>query len=261
LRGHREGVVTSCSVVAIGPAFAATIGWLQDAPDLGIGLHLAAVGEDPPLLSPPEIPTLVDRNGQFPLSWRRFLQRTIAGRVDPADLRREFAAQAQRMFSVGITPTHVDTHQHLHLWPLVRDVVLALARELGIGAIRVPRSAGRTLRALAVNRLASRLSRRALSAGLRFPTAFAGLEESGRLDVDALQAILDRLSPSAAGGCELVCHPGEADDPARERYRWGFLWAEELSLLTSHEAREAIRRRGFTLGNFRSLLASVREGT
>jgi predicted glycoside hydrolase/deacetylase ChbG (UPF0249 family) len=261
LRAHREGVVTSCSVAAIGPSFNATVGWLQDAPDLGIGLHLAAVGEDPPLLSPHEIPTLIDRNGRLPLSWRRFLQRTMAGRVDPADLRREFAAQAQRMLSVGITPTHVDTHQHLHLWPLVRDVVLALARELGIGAIRVPRSARRTVGALAVNRLASRLSRRALSEGLKFPTAFGGLDESGRLDLGALEAILHRVSPSAAGGCELVCHPGDADDPDRERYKWGFRWAEELALLTGHEAREAIRKRGFTLGNFRHLLASVREGT
>src|SRR4051812_5129885 len=59
--GHRDGIVTSTSVIALGPAFAATRPWLDEVPALGTGAHLAAVGEDPPLLSAREIPTLVDR--------------------------------------------------------------------------------------------------------------------------------------------------------------------------------------------------------
>ncbi|MDP9418579.1 MAG: ChbG/HpnK family deacetylase, partial [Actinomycetota bacterium] len=59
LRAHREGIVTSTSVLAVAPGFATTVGWLGESPQLDVGAHLAAVGEDPPLLSAAEIPTLV----------------------------------------------------------------------------------------------------------------------------------------------------------------------------------------------------------
>jgi chitin disaccharide deacetylase len=73
LRAHRDGIVTSTSVLAIAPAFDRTSGWLAEAPTLGIGAHLALVGEDPPVLTAREIPTLVDGRGRLAMSWRTFL--------------------------------------------------------------------------------------------------------------------------------------------------------------------------------------------
>jgi predicted glycoside hydrolase/deacetylase ChbG (UPF0249 family) len=139
LRGHREGIVTSTSALVIGPAFDRCAPWLADAPDLGVGVHLALVGEDPPLLSASEIPTLVDRSGHLPLSWRRFLPRIAARRIDPADVEREMTAQYERAVAAGIRPTHLDTHQHLHLWPGVGDVLTRLALRWGVPAVRVTR--------------------------------------------------------------------------------------------------------------------------
>ena len=55
VRAHREGIVTSTSALAVGPAFHRCASMLDDVPELGVGVHLAAVGEDPPLLSAREI--------------------------------------------------------------------------------------------------------------------------------------------------------------------------------------------------------------
>ncbi len=46
LDAHRDGIVTSTSVLALAPGFEPTVGRLAAAPDLGTGAHLAAVGED-----------------------------------------------------------------------------------------------------------------------------------------------------------------------------------------------------------------------
>ncbi|MEO7555425.1 MAG: ChbG/HpnK family deacetylase, partial [Acidimicrobiales bacterium] len=128
LRAHREGVVTSTSALVLGPAFVATASWLDDVPELGVGAHLAIVGEDPPLLSAREIPSLVDKRGRLRLSWRQLLPRAALGRVDAADVEREMAAQLEALSAaVGASRlTHVDTHQHLHLWPSIGRVVLRL---------------------------------------------------------------------------------------------------------------------------------------
>src|SRR5450759_3201260 len=127
-RAHRDGIVTSASVLAVGRAFPDAARLARSAPTLGIGAHLAMVGEDPPLLSAREIPTLVDRRGRLPLAYRTVVGRGLSRRIDPADVRREFGAQLERIAGIGVPVTHVDTHQHVHLWPAVAEVVVELAR-------------------------------------------------------------------------------------------------------------------------------------
>ncbi|HEX8770600.1 MAG TPA: ChbG/HpnK family deacetylase, partial [Acidimicrobiales bacterium] len=142
LRGHRDGIITSTSVLAVGPAYPKVSPWLADEPGLGVGVHLAAVGEDPPLLPPSEIPSLVDRRGHFSEGYKGFLLRAMAGRIDVDDLEREFAAQLELVLELGLRITHLDAHQHIHLWPSVRGVVLKLARRYDVAAVRVSRHRG-----------------------------------------------------------------------------------------------------------------------
>jgi predicted glycoside hydrolase/deacetylase ChbG (UPF0249 family) len=195
VRAHHEGIVTSTSALALGPAFASCSTMLLDATDLGVGVHLAVVGEDPPLLSRSEIPSLVDRDGRLPLSWRRFLLRASAGRIAVEDLRRELNAQLDAVSDglPGRTLTHLDTHQHLHLWPTFGSLVIELARERGIPAVRVTRSIGRGGRSLVVNQLGRRFNTKASAAGLRTTDVFAGFDEGGTLVTGALVQIIDRV--------------------------------------------------------------------
>jgi predicted glycoside hydrolase/deacetylase ChbG (UPF0249 family) len=253
VEGFERGIVTSTSMLAVAPAFddAVSCRKATDHERLGIGVHFALVGEDPPLLPAKEIPSLVDSRGRFWASWKQFLPRAVAGRIDPGEVRAELRAQLQRIEEAGITPTHVDTHQHLHLWPVVRGVVLDLARDAGIDAIRVPRSTGRGLQPRGIGFLAGRLSAAARVAGLRHPQGFAGLDESGHLDRERLATVVDSLV--AGRSVEIGCHPGVADDPARDRYRWGFEWPAELAALCDPAVRERIERRGFVLGSFADL--------
>ncbi len=252
LRAHRDGIVTSTSVLTLAPAFPTTVGWLGDVGSLGVGVHLAAVGEDPPLLPAAEIPTLVDERGRLAPSWRQFLPRAAAGRIDRDDLAREFAAQVDAVAGAGLPIGHLDTHQHLHLWPLVRGVVLDLAERLGAG-VRVTRSAARSPVGVVVRRLARSLEADARVRGLRFPKSAAGLDEAGALDRDSLVAAVARLAGDGWASAEVGSHPGAGDDPARSRYRWNYRWEEELAALTSPEARRAVEAGGFTLGTYADL--------
>jgi predicted glycoside hydrolase/deacetylase ChbG (UPF0249 family) len=255
LRAHREGIVTSTSALALGPAFAATAGWLADVPDLGVGVHLAIVGEDPPLLSAAEIPSLVDRRGRLRLSWRQLLPRAATGRVDVADVERVMGAQLDAITAaVGADRlTHVDTHQHLHLWPAIGKVVVGLAQRAGIPAVRVTRSFGRSAAGRAVNALAARFDKRAAAAGLARPDAFAGFDEGGTLVEADLVATINALAAAGASSAEIGIHPGEGGDPDLERYQWGYRWGDELAALVSPQARNAVADAGFTLGSFAAL--------
>lgn len=261
VRAHREGIVTSTSALAVGPAFVRTAAWLDDVPGLGVGAHLAAVGEDPPLLSAREIPTLVDGRGRLDVSWRRFLFRAALWRVDPADVEREFSAQLQLL--TGILGrgrlTHLDTHQHLHLWPSIGQAVITLAERWRVPAARATRSLGRGPLDWAVDRLGRRFARQAHAAGLRTPAAFAGFGEGGELVASRLVATIDRLAASGVPTVELGVHPGEHGDPDLVRYPWSYRWGDETNALVSPGVRAAVAEGGFTLGSFAALAVYARE--
>jgi len=259
LRAHRDGVVTATSLLAVGRSFELAARMLADHPELDVGAHLAIVGEDPPLLSAREIPTLVDRRGAFPLSYRTVVRRGATGRLDPDDVRREFTAQLDRIASAGQPVSHLDTHQHTHLWPSVARVVVELATERGVPAIRTPRS-GRLLPVgAAVNLLSAGVRRRVASAGLATTTTYAGLDEAGAMDGAAFRTAVGGLTgalPLSGGSVEINTHPGEAGDPDLGRFDWGgYRWPDELAMLCDPATRALVTSLGYTLGSFRNLIA------
>ncbi len=252
LRGYRQGIVTSTSLLAVGRAFDDAVRMLLDNPGLDVGAHLAIVGEDPPLLTAREIPTLVDSRGALPLSYRTVIGRGLVGRLDPDDVQREFAAQLERIGSAGIAVSHVDTHQHTHLWPAVSGVLLELARQHAIPAVRTPRSQRVLPIGFGVNVLSARLRRRVGRADLATTDNYTGLDEAGSLDRARFERSVIALGP-AKGTVEINAHPGVADDPDLARFDWNYSWPDELAMLVSPETRELIAASGYRLGSFRDL--------
>lgn len=247
LRCHRDGIVTSTSLLALAPGFDRSARLLPEHPELGVGVHLALVGEDPPLLTASEIPSLVDARGRLPGSWREFLGRAFRGLIDADDIERELAAQVDRCLDTGATLTHLDSHQHLHQWPPLWPIIRRLARRAGVDAVRSTRDR----RWGALSQLGRLTAARAGRAGLLTTDRFAGFSESGHLDESNLARILASLPRD--GSIEIGCHPGAAVDPARSRYRWGFEWAAEQAALTSPRIRRLISLRDDRLGTFGDL--------
>ncbi len=250
-RAFRDGIVTSASLLANGPSFAGAVGLARDL-GLPVGVHLN-LSEGVPLAGP--IPGLTLADGAFP--GKQGLRRALAsGRVDGGALRRELAAQVERVRVAGLKPDHLDTHQHFALLPAATDAVTAVAKTCGLGAVRFPGPAeppagdppgplGREL--AAYRRWAPALLARLRAAGLAAPAGLWGMPLLGRLCEATLLGTLERIP---AGTWELMVHPGYADGgtafagPARE---------VELEALVSPRVRDALGRAGIELITFGAL--------
>lgn len=252
-RAHEDGVVTATSLLAVGQAFDDAAAMVRELPTLELGAHLALVGEDPPLLSAREIPTLVDKAGALPLSYRTVVLRGLAGRIDPDDVRRELDAQLQRVLGVGVPVTHVDTHQHTHLWPAVGAVVADLARASGVPAVRLPGSHAHGPVGLGVRALARRTRVTLRAAGRATTVDYAGLDEAGRLDAARFGRTLADAARRGAPTLEINSHPAVPGDPDLRRFTWDYQWADELAMLVDPQVRAAIATAGYTLGGFGAL--------
>lgn len=260
-RAHTEGIVTSASLVACGEAFEDALGISRACPSLGIGVHLTVV-EERPFCFPTHVASLIDSDGCFPDSYRSLTWRLASGRIRRGDLEAEFEAQISRVVDSGITPTHIDSHQHVHLLPFAWPLTLSLAEKYRIPYVRVPRfdslrRGGRGGLDVAVrvcfNFLAAarRSSLRSLHSADRTPLAHL----SGHVGEDDLVGAFQGLNPGVA---EIGVHPGARTQQLQTAYPdWGFDWDGELRALTSPRVRRAAEERGVRLVNYQQLHAGA----
>jgi predicted glycoside hydrolase/deacetylase ChbG (UPF0249 family) len=250
LAAHDGGIVTAVSVSPNGRDFEPAVELLRDRPRLDVGAHLTLVGERP-LSDPARIPTLVGPDGRLHSKYPAFAARYALGRIRTADLETELRAQVERLLATGLRVVHLNSHQHLHLLPRVLDVVLELAREHGIPAVRIPNEpetgvSPRGLQLRALNALGWRARGRALASDRT-----VGVLAAGHLTAAALRRALDQVERVT----ELVCHPGLGGAELAREYDWGYGWDEETAALRDPALPDLLREKGVSLtsftGNFR----------
>ena len=256
VRAFQNGIVASTSLLVTGSAFEDAVARARENPELDVGLHLALV-EERAVLGPDVLPTLVDETERFPRTSAEFIRRAILGGINWLEVEREIAAQIALFQETGLRLSHLDSHQHLHMFPPVFQIVRRLARWVENVWIRNPVGPWRKSSDVSLGRWAQRLGLNLTCLAARglhgrsqpqMPDGLYGFEVSGCLTRGTLEQILRKIPD---GLYELVCHPGEDDVDTRTRYsHWGFQWAEELKALTAPETRMALNEQGIVLTSF-----------
>ena len=260
LTAHTEGIVSSTSLMAGGAAFDDAVRIARQCPQLGVGVHLTLVDASS-LLPVAEVSSLLDESGAFYGSYPLFIKRFLRGKIRLAEVERELAAQIDRVRMAGIQPSHLDSHQHLHVLPGIGGLVLDLARRFSIRAIRIPAepvafigatpaTVGRLVGRGGLTMLANLFRQHAAAAGIRTSDHFYGMLAGGQLTEPAILAILRRLPP---GDSELMTHPGFADESLADAFRWDYQWDAERQALTAPAVRALLAERQIRLISFREL--------
>jgi predicted glycoside hydrolase/deacetylase ChbG (UPF0249 family) len=143
LRAFQCGLISSATAMASMPAFKAACALAQQPALRGrVGLHFNLTYGRP--LSEPirALAQFCNAEGEFDLGLSR--KRLWLGRAARQAVHEELAAQWQRCLDHGLTPSHLDSHQHVHnLWPIGEIVARFAARE-GV-PIRLARNVGHNI--------------------------------------------------------------------------------------------------------------------
>jgi len=84
-------------------------------------------------------------DGAFNPDWRTQSARGIhLSTAEKAVVADELRAQIRRCRQAHLPVTHIDSHTHAHTIPGVADIVLGVAKESGIRAVRISRNCGKT---------------------------------------------------------------------------------------------------------------------
>jgi len=209
VRAHGSGIVTSASLMVRWPAAPDASDYARKHPELSIGLHVD-LGEQ------------IFRAGEWvPLYGVVPLQ-------DETAIRDEIFRQLS-VFDrlVGHAPSHLDSHQHVHLREPVRAILVELAQRLGVPL-------------------------RHCSPDITYRGNFYGQTADGAPlpDVISVNGLIHILETLPAGCTELGCHPAAQCD-LHTMYSQERL--EELKVLCDPRVREALLAKGIELRSFANL--------
>jgi hopanoid biosynthesis associated protein HpnK len=254
-RAYDRGVLTRASLMVNGEASAEAVAMARSRPGFPVGLHLAVV-DGLATLRPSDIPHLVDSSGRFrerPFAMGLRYQFSRAAR---RELRSEIRAQLERFAGTGLALSHVDGHHHMQMHPVVLEILIELAAEFSIPAIRLPAeelglslsldpggAASKVLLGLGFGLLREWGKRRLRGTGIRFSKRVYGLLESGRITEDYLLGLIPRI---VEDDVELYCHPA-TDLPGQRFHGPPDNGPTELAALLSGRVRAAIDRSGLVL--------------
>jgi chitin disaccharide deacetylase len=268
---HRNGIVTSTSLLANGPAFASGVELARSTPGLGVGVHLNLT-DGAPTAEPEAVPSLVSDSAVFDAGPESLLLRLAKRDVMLREVEQEWDAQIEKVKSAGIQPTHLDGHKHVHMLPGLFEIALRLAKRYGIGAIRVSHEASSLRSALSTGdeastttvlmqgvqarglKLLARDAReQAEHLGISTADYFCGIAQTGELTKEGVARLLRNLPD---GTTELMSHPGYVDqDLQNSATRLRASRQTELEILTDVDIRNIVASHGIRLIDY-SFVAS-----
>ncbi len=250
VEAHCKGVLTCASLMITARFADEAVRLAKKRSHLRVGLHLVLV-DGVSVLERAKIPRLVDSSRRFPY------RPEIAGLAyfpspeTKRQLTRECEAQIEAFIETGLIPDHLNSHHHLHLHPVIADIVVALACKYGIPAVRLPLPQPDLLRwkHLPLHAVmlpwAVLLRKRLRRAGVAHNRAIYGLCEAGGLSEQNWLRLIPRLTP---GLSEIFCHPAKPSDAAgsaQSKVRHA-----EYSALISETVRKTLQREHVVLTTF-----------
>jgi len=261
-RAHREGLLSTASLMVAGEAAADAVRRAQRMPDLKVGLHLVAI-EGPAVLPPSDIAALLDVEGHIPSDQLGLgLRYAFSPRVR-AQLAREIAAQFRAFAATGLPLDHANAHKHMHLHPYVGARLMAEGRGHGLRALRIPAEPAAVMTALGARQgIGARallgwtrlLRRQARRAGLTTNDYAFGIAWSGGMTESRLLRLLPKLP---AGLSEIYFHPAAGRDALLDRLMPGYAHEGELAALLSPALRTAVRDQHIESTTYSRVVASA----
>lgn len=250
IQAHQHGILTTASLMVNEAGCAEAVELARANPRLGVGLHLTLLcGRS--ALGPDQIPGLVGESHAFfdrPVvaGLRYFFQRTLR-----PQLRAEIRAQFEAFARTGLELDHVNGHLHLHLHPVVLDILLEEGERFGMRSLRLTREPldldwqvnrghwfYRVSHAAVFGALAAWAAPKLRAHGLRHAGQVFGLLRHARVDTDYVCRLLPLLP---AGVSELYSHPSLDD------------FKHELDALVSPRTAELVRSEGLQLVRYQDL--------
>ena len=245
--------INATSVMVVPPSFQASEA--KSLAELNGPTRRAAIGLHLTLTAPfrPKISGFAPTQAGAFLPLGETFQRALLRRFRHEQLVTEITAQFDAFIAAfGRPPDFIDGHQHVQLFPQIRDAVLAVAKAKAplawvrqCGRILPPAKRLTDFKGLLLDLLSRGFRARAAQLGVRTNAAFAGTYDFGTSAnfADLFPKFLDGLPENSV----VMCHPGFVDDELKRLDRLTMLREREYAYFTDENFPAVLAAHGVAL--------------
>ncbi|MCP4579554.1 MAG: ChbG/HpnK family deacetylase [Deltaproteobacteria bacterium] len=264
INAFKHGLLTSTSLMAVGEAAEEAMAVALEHPGLDVGIHLV-LADEPPLLAPEELSTLISKNGLLPTR-NEILTAIFSRKLDYGQVEAEWCAQVEKVLKQGIRISHLDSHQFIHLFPGLFKVCRSISQRYNIPFIRSTIIEPSLFSAFITPGIGlSRLLQwfglwgwtRLMAASGSFHSdatipSVGFLHAGGRMDCAVVLGMLDKLTQKPwCSRVEFILHPGIGDNHTQNKYRhWHYTWENDLTVLLNDDLRKGLHMRNIKTTSF-----------
>ena len=187
----------------------------------------------------------------------------ILGKIHLRDIKREFTAQSDRFYDLGLEMTHIDSHHHIHAFHSIFKIVSNYARKVSL-PLRVPwvsygflaptiriKSLRSLSKKLLLNCLTLKLKNGSL-AGIKTPDTFMSIHDYIPFPMRIEHRHYSNLIKSApAGITEMMVHPAYDTPGLKRLFTDTQIKAQEREVLTRRSLRKMAEEFGFKVVSYR----------
>ncbi|MDR2834344.1 MAG: carbohydrate deacetylase [Streptococcaceae bacterium] len=234
---HLKGLVTSTTALSVSPYFLEAMEIARNYPTLAIGLHLTlTLRFAKPVLPAHLVPSLVDEKGEFlPLG-------TFAQHVDLKEIEMEWEAQILRFLECGRRPDHLDSHHNVHgKTPELLEIALKLARKYNLPLRNCERQ----------DEQIGMVEK--YYGNIPTPDQMKPEFYGKKATLETFIEILDDIKNSPKETFEMNCHPAFIDPDLVRDSSYVYERLDEVTILTSKAAKNALQERNILLANYEIL--------
>lgn len=240
-QAHREGILTTASLMVAGPAIEDALRRARRLPHLRLGLHLVVI-EGASLLNDPFI---TDQTGWFGRDQLRLGISYFFNPLKRKALKKEIEAQFRAFAASGLTLNHANAHKHMHLHPTIGALLIKTGLAYNLKAVRTPSEPAAPLHAspslgnTALEQWTRLLRHQIKQAGMKTNDYCFGLRWSGHMVPDRIAGLIPNLPP---GVSEIYFHPALRQNAEMARLMAGYEQEKELETLLSPQIRQVLKR-------------------
>lgn len=242
-RGHNYGIldcmldgsVTSTTLLMTTPGTEHAFKLIKKNPFLDVGIHLSLdLGK--PLSDRSDIPSLIDQKGKFNTY---DLSKNMLN-VNSDQVYLEWKKQINYAIDNGVSPTHFDSHHHIHMKEDVFDVFVQLAKEYNAAIRFHPRGFDKDK----LKKYKSKIK------GIPSADYFTNQFYDNGVDYDFFNQVAERKYEVI----EAMCHPAYLDHEILENSSYTYKRVLEQKILKSEKTDALIENLGIELISFKDIL-------
>lgn len=223
ISAHRNGIVTSTTIMANMPGFDHAVNLLKENKNLGCGVHMT-LSCNKPLND--KFKSLVDENGMF----YRILNEEIMSKIDLDEVYYELCSQIDKVKNSGIEITHLDSHHHIHTISYIKDIIKSIMDKYNL-------------------KIRGGFEYEFYREENVIPCISSFYDK--KVDIDFFNKNIEKIKKYDV--CDLMSHPAFIDSYLLNSTSYSLNRVKEHEILTNKKVKELLNENGIILTNYKNI--------